>query len=170
MCNNLRYGRAAAQARFRESSLQLDSIRRGLHSVIPAKSLALLTWQELELRVCGEPNFNLTWLKKRTVYAPKKFTEQSDVIQNFWTTLKDFSPENQRKFLQFAWARSRLPSESDPNATWRMKLNIVENVSQNDLPSAETCFFNVNIPCYHTLEQMQQKLLLSITYCSSITS
>jgi hypothetical protein len=164
------FARATAAARFSETALQMEAIRRGLHSIIPPRSLALLTWQEFELRVCGEPNFNIDWLRKRTVYAPKKFTLESQVIINFWATLASFSSENCRKFLQFAWARSRLPPESDPDATWRMKINIMENASVHDLPSAETCFFNVNIPAYTSLEQMSEKLLLSITHCSSITS
>jgi E3 ubiquitin-protein ligase HERC2 len=165
-----KFGRLAAAARFNECVLQLNAIRQGLQTLLPPKSLPLLTWQELELRVCGEPDFNIEWLKKRSLYAPKKFTDDSPVIKNFWSTLAAFSAENRRQFLQFAWARSRLPPESDPNATWRMRININESASQNDLPSAETCFFNVNIPHYQTLEQMSQKLLMSITHCSSITS
>lgn len=38
------------------------------------------------------------------------------------------------------------------------------------LPTAETCFFNVNIPNYPSKKIMQEKLLLAISMCSSITS
>lgn len=164
------YAGAATLARFDETRIQIDAIRQGLFSVVPKRSLALLTWNEVELRVCGEPHFNIAGLKKRTVYAPRNYTTDSAVIKNFWLTLESFKPAECRKFLQFSWARSRLPPESDPNATWRMKINILESASENDLPSAETCFFNVSMPKYSSLARMREKLLLSITLCSSITS
>ena len=124
----------------------------------------------MKLRVCGEPTLNIAQLKKRTVYAPKKFTEQSPVVQNFWKALESFNPEKRAQFLQFSWARSRLPPENEADATWRLKLNVLESAEQDDLPTAETCFFNVNIPHYATYELMVQKLQIAVTHCSSITS
>jgi len=63
-----------------------------------------------------------------------------------------------------------LPPESDADNSWRMKVNFLEAASQHELPTAETCFFNVNIPAYNTFELMREKLLLAVTHCSSITS
>ena len=48
---------------------QIDAIRRGLLSVIPEAVLRLLTWQELERRVCGDPEISLESLSKCSTYS-----------------------------------------------------------------------------------------------------
>ncbi len=141
--------RLAIEARFHESALQMQAIREGLHSIVPAHALALLTWEELELRVCGRPTVDIASLQRSTHYSPSHYNLQSPAIRNFWKArvarplvlftvcclyanrctvraqqvLTSFSDEERRNFLQFAWARSRLPSES---GTYRMQLNILE--------------------------------------------
>lgn len=177
--------------------VQMQAVKRGLFSIIPRQALSLLTWQDLRAKACGEPTVGtscptfpqpfcvsvikfsflfscfvsvISFLRKRTVYAPKKYTEDSALVRNFWRTLESFSDEDRGKFLQFAWARSRLPPESESDSTWRMKVNFLEASSQHDLPTAETCFFNVNVPAYDSYETMREKLLMAVTHCSSITS
>ena len=44
--------------------LQLEWMRRGLLSVIPQAVLDLLTWQELEKRICGDPEISVEALKR----------------------------------------------------------------------------------------------------------
>ena len=44
--------------------LQIEWMRRGLLSVIPQAVLDLLTWQELEKRVCGDPEITVEALKR----------------------------------------------------------------------------------------------------------
>lgn len=44
--------------------MQLEWIRRGLLSVIPQAVLDLLTWQELEKRICGDPEISVEALKR----------------------------------------------------------------------------------------------------------
>jgi hypothetical protein len=143
-----KYARSVLRARLEESRLPVNLIRAGLYSVVPPRACHLLTWHELELRVCGSPQLDLDLLAKHTVYAPRKFTVESEIVKNFWRALRHFTPEEQAKFMQFSWARSRLPPESGKENTWRMKLNILEGAGENDLPTCETCFFNVNIPAY----------------------
>lgn len=44
--------------------LQIEAIRRGLLKVLSQAVLDLLTWQELERRVCGDPDLAVEALKK----------------------------------------------------------------------------------------------------------
>jgi hypothetical protein len=164
------YAREVCARRFEESALQMHHIRCGLQAVVPAKALALLSWRELSQRVCGDSRLNIDLLRRRTVYAPARYTHDHPVVQNFWRCLESFSPEEQGKFLQFAWARSRLPPANEADATWRLKVNILEAALQDDLPTSETCFFNLNLPRYDSYELMRTKLLFAIHHCSSITS
>lgn len=45
-------------------NLQIEAIRRGLLKVLSQAVLDLLTWQELERRVCGDPELSVEALKK----------------------------------------------------------------------------------------------------------
>ena len=45
-------------------SLKLEAIRRGLLKVIPQAVLDLLTWQELERKVCGDPEITIEELRR----------------------------------------------------------------------------------------------------------
>ena len=160
------YRRLAVQARLYESALQVSVIRQGLHSVIPQQALDLLSWQELELRVCGRPTVDLDVLKRHTVYSPSTYSLQSAIVQQFWYVLAGFTQDELAAFLQFAWARSRLPSEM---GSYRMQLNILEKANPDSLPTAETCFFNVNMPKYTSSETMRAKIRMALL-CGTITS
>ena len=161
-----RYRRLATAARLSESCLQVSCIREGLHSIIPAQALSLLSWQELELRVCGRPTVDLDVLKRHTVYSPSTYSQSSLIVQHFWQVLHTFTQEEVAAFLQFAWARSRLPSEM---GSYRMQLNILDKVHPMALPTAETCFFNVNLPKYSSVELMKKKIQMAL-HCGTITS
>ena len=49
-------------------SFQIEAIRRGLLKVLSQAVLDLLTWQELERRVCGDPELTVEALKKCSKY------------------------------------------------------------------------------------------------------
>jgi len=164
------YARVVTEMRLNESIHVVDAIRHGLHSIVPACALKLLTWQELQLRLCGESVIDLQRLRSKTEYTPWRYNERSTIVNNFWSVLGDFTQEQLDMFLQFAWARSRLPPPDTDGQGWRLRVNILEAATQEELPTAETCFFNVNLPKYSTRERLAQKLLTAVTYCSSITS
>src|SRR5262249_46389222 len=66
--NAKEYVKKVVDQRFREFHSQIDHIRAGLHTVIPVDLLSLLTWKELELIVCGEPEVSIEFLKSKTSY------------------------------------------------------------------------------------------------------
>lgn len=49
-------------------NLQIEAMRRGLLKVLSQAVLDLLTWQELERRVCGDPDLTVESLKKCSKY------------------------------------------------------------------------------------------------------
>jgi len=164
------YARLATRTRLDECALQIEAVREGLYSIVPQQALAMLSWDELELRVCGRPTVDIEVLKRYTVYSPSQFNADSQIVKDFWKVLSEFTAEECANFLQFAWARSRLPSEM---GSFRMQLNIIQFPNQalvdSSLPTSETCFFNVNIPHYSSPDIMRQKLRISLL-CNTITS
>jgi len=179
------YAQDAITARYQESALAMNAIRQGLYGIVPRQALALLTWRELEMRVCGMPKLDLAVLKRHTVYAPKRFSEADMSVKNFWRVMASLSEDDQARFLQFAWARSRLPYDADAggggtggasgSSNYRMQLSILEYkdplASEALLPTSETCFFNVRISrsLLENEQLLRAKLLFAINNCQNIT-
>ncbi len=88
-----RYARAVTRARLEESSVAVHAVRQGLYSVVPKDALRLLSWAQLQERVCGSPKIDLNVLRRHTVYAPKRFTDSSPFVQQFWQCLQSFTDE-----------------------------------------------------------------------------
>ena len=112
--NRAEYVKLVKEFRLYECDTQVQAIRRGLTSVIPARFLSLLTWkvrcltpcvgllltqrvlvllaawlQELELEVCGSPEVDIEMLKQHTTYSGCAVTDPH--ITHFWAVLNKFS-------------------------------------------------------------------------------
>ena len=101
----------ALQARLNESRAQLKAIHRGLTALIPDPLLSLLTWAELERRVCGTPTIDIELLRRHTEYSG--CTAQSAHVQHFWAALSELSQADRRRFVQFCSGSERLPSTDE---------------------------------------------------------
>ena len=82
--------------------------------------MKLLTWQDLEEKICGIPEFDIDLLKSNTVYRvnifiikQKPYTADSPVIGFFWKFIAELSLEEKYDYLKFVWGRSRLPKDSE---------------------------------------------------------
>jgi len=76
-------------------------------------------------------------------------------------------------FLQFVWARNRLPlKESDFDAPFKIQKDIktVSKEKYYPLPSASTCFFSLTLPDYPEKEVLKQKLLFAIENVTTMES
>ena len=76
-------------------------------------------------------------------------------------------------FLQFVWARNRLPlKESGFDAPFKIQKDTKNIVNDGDypLPSASTCFFSLTLPDYPTKEMLKQKLLFAVENVTTMES
>jgi len=161
--SRLEYTKLVKTFRLNECGAQVQAIRTGLISIIPARFLSLLTWKELELEVCGSPEIDVNLLKQNTTYQGCSSTDPH--IKHFWAVLEKFSQTERSQFLRFSWGRSRLP----PPQKFSEKLKIdSSNLGITHLPKAHTCFFLIELPRYTSEEQMREKLLKAITLCRSM--
>jgi hypothetical protein len=150
----------------REFKSQLDAIRDGLYSIISPRYISLLSWQELELMICGSPNIDLNILKKHTIY--EGYTAASREIKDFWAVLESFDSNERSLYLRFTWGRSRLPTSED-GFTHPMKIQRLERQFPDKvLPLSHTCFFSIELPSYSSRKVMREKLLYAITHCKAI--
>jgi len=174
-----KYCEMVCRARLEESDRQVAEIRKGLHSVLlslitptplfdedsydysVSSLLHFVTREELELRICGQPIVDLVVLKKHTKY--KGADENSEVIKNFWRVLESFSDSDRGRFLQFAWARSRLPVDmSNVHMTVSIETEKDQKIADMKLPKSQTCFCIVDLPRYSTLDIMKEKITMAI--------
>jgi hypothetical protein len=142
----------------------LNPFTEGLSSVLPVELFPLLTGEELRESICGNPDVDVDLLKK--VVEIEGFEKDAEVIEFFWETLREMTNNERMQFLQFVWARNRLPlRESDFEAPFKILKDSINQGEKADLalPSASTCFFSLTLPEYSSKEILRSKLLFAIT-------
>ena len=137
----------------------LNAFTEGLGNVIPVEILPILSGEELREMMCGNPNVDVELLKQVVEY--EGYGPNDDVITYFWSTLSEMTNEERKQFLQFVWARNRLPMrESDFDAPFKIQKDTSKG--EQALPSASTCFFTLTLPEYTNQEALREKLLFAI--------
>ncbi|OQS07538.1 Hect-domain containing peotein [Thraustotheca clavata] len=161
------------KARLYECQHQVDAILRGIEKIIPTQLLELYTWSELRQLVCGSQNIDIALLKRHTKYAAGMTNESHPHLDFFWQALDTFSEEDKRRFINFAWGQESLPSDDAEFDRTHTRLLIkpppVSSLDQDTLlPKADTCFFNLELPAYSSLDIMQLRLQTAIQLCTSM--
>ena len=152
--------------RLNEGNVQIQSIRTGLEQVIPSGLLKLISWNELEMLVCGKPILDIELLKDNTQY--NGCSPNDKLIQNFWKCLEEFSAEERASYLRFVWGRSRLPLTSK-DFPMQHRISIKSHGNPDlALPTSHTCFFSIDLPRYSSYEVLKNKLKYAITHCQAI--
>jgi E3 ubiquitin-protein ligase HERC2 len=161
--NRMEYVRLLEHYRLHEFDLQAAAVREGLATIVPARLLALFTWEEVEVMVCGRKSVDVALLKAVTEYSGVR--EDDAHVRFFWNTLQGFSDEERSMFLRFCWGRSRLPLRAD-QFPQRFKLQAFgRSPPDSYLPVSHTCFFSLELPAYSSQEVMTAKLTYAIYNC-----
>ena len=157
--NRLEYCEMVKEKRLNESNLQVAAIRDGLVSVIPSEVLHLLTWQELELKVCGNPEVSVEALKKSTRYD-SSLSESSKTVKIMWEALELFSNKDRSRFLRFITGRRRLPCTVFIDST--------DGDSSSKLPTSATCSNTLYLPKYSSVDEAVDRLRYASYNCVAI--
>ncbi|OQS01680.1 regulator of chromosome condensation (RCC1)-like protein [Achlya hypogyna] len=163
------YARAAEAYRLTEFQPVCADVARGLATILPRPTLALLSWQDLATLTCGKAIVDVELLRRRTTYGDG-CTASDAHIGFFWDVLREFTDAQKAAFLRFVWGRSRLPTHA-ADFTQDFKISgMPKAVGKADsyLPLAHTCFFSIDMPAYSSKAVMREKLLYAITHCSAI--
>lgn len=149
----------------------LNSFVEGMASVLPVELLSMFTGQELQDIVCGNPDIDVELLRRVVEY--EGYEENDEVVTFFWEVLREMTTSERKLFLQFVWARNRLPlKESDFDAPFKIQKDNKTADEDGDypLPSASTCFFSLSLPAYPAKEVLKQKLLFAIENVTTMES
>lgn len=150
----------AKEKRMNEFKEQVNAIRSGLEKVVPKAVLSLMTWQELETRICGEPEITVEALKKSA--HCEEFEEENDsTITYLWQAIENFTNEDRSRFLRFVTGRRRLPT---PLYIARSK----SSTPVNSLPESATCSHTLFLPTYTSASNAEEKLRYAAYNCIAI--
>lgn len=146
-------------------SPQIDAFLRGFTEIIPADLIGVFTEQELELLISGMPDIDVDDWRANCEYHGG-YTLASPQIQWFWRAVRSFDHETRAKLIQFVTGTSKVPLEGFAKLQGSdgiQKFQIHRDPRTKDrLPTAHTCFNQLDLPEYDTYEELRQQLLLSI--------
>ncbi|KAM7504309.1 hypothetical protein LguiB_003213 [Lonicera macranthoides] len=143
---------------------QINSFLKGFNELIPRELISIFNDKELELLISGLPEIDLEDLKSNAEYTG--YTAASCVVQWFWEVVKYFNKEDMARLLQFVTGTSKVPLEGFKalqgiSGPQRFQIHKAYGAPER-LPSAHTCFNQLDLPEYSTKEQLQERLLLAI--------
>ncbi|RLN36122.1 E3 ubiquitin-protein ligase UPL1-like [Panicum miliaceum] len=143
---------------------QINAFLEGFTELVPRDLIALFNDKELELLISGLPEIDLDDLKANAEYIG--YSAASPVIQWFWEVVKAFSKEDMARLLQFVTGTSKVPLEGFKalqgiSGPQRFQIHKAYGAPVR-LPSAHTCFNQLDLPEYTSKEQLEERLLLAI--------
>eukprot|EP00794_Sanderia_malayensis_P006098 gene6098-6802_t len=146
---------------------QIDSFLEGFYEIIPKRLISIFDEQELELLIAGLPTIDIEDLRANTEYH--KYDCNSLQIQWFWRALRAFDQADRAKFLQFVTGTSKVPLQGfaaleGMNGPQKFQIHR-DDRSTERLPSAHTCFNQLDLPAYNTFEKLNMQLLKAIQEC-----
>lgn len=153
------YIRLVRNCRMAEGKQQIEAIKRGLLKVLSQAVLDLLTWQELERRVCGDPQLSVEALKRCMQY--EDISENDKRVKFLWRALENFTNDDRSRFLRFVTGRRRLPAP----------LYICpgrSSIKMDSLPEAATCSSTLFLPEYSSARVAEEKIRYAAYNCLAI--
>ncbi|KAH7670367.1 E3 ubiquitin-protein ligase HUWE1 protein [Dioscorea alata] len=143
---------------------QINAFMEGFNELIPRELISIFNDKELELLISGLPDIDLDDLRANTEYSG--YSNASPVIQWFWEVVQGFSKEDKARFLQFVTGTSKVPLEGFSalqgiSGSQRFQIHKAYGGPEH-LPSAHTCFNQLDLPEYASKEKLQERLVLAI--------
>lgn len=145
---------------------QSSHFLRGFQQLIQKEWIDMFNEHELQLLISGSlDGIDIDDLRAHTNYTGG-YHKEHYVIDMFWEVVKNFSLENQRKFLKFVTGCSRGPllgfKYLEPLFCIQRAGGHASDEALDRLPTSATCMNLLKFPPYRSKEQMEQKLLYAI--------
>ncbi|KAF5192738.1 E3 ubiquitin protein ligase, partial [Thalictrum thalictroides] len=145
---------------------QSSHFLRGFQQLIENEWISMFNEHELQLLISGSlEGLNVDDLRSYTHYNGG-YDNKDYVIEMFWEVLKNFSLENQKKFLKFVTGCSRGPLLGfkflEPQFCIQRTSTYVSEEDVERLPTSATCMNLLKLPPYKSKIQLENKLLYAI--------
>jgi len=168
--NKAEYVKLLSEHRLRNSvRKQMQEFLDGFHELIPLDLIPMFSPAELELLMCGLPNVDREDLRSNTEYCGT-YTRDSPQIQWFWRCVAEMSDEDTAKLVQFVTGTSNVPLEGfsalqGMHGPQRFQIHRSDRLDL--LPTAHTCFNQLDLPAYGSFETLKSMILTAIREGSS---
>ncbi|KAH7524790.1 hypothetical protein FEM48_Zijuj06G0156500 [Ziziphus jujuba var. spinosa] len=143
---------------------QITAFLEGFNELIPGELISIFNDKELELLISGLPDIDLDDMRANTEYSG--YSAASPIVQWFWEVVQGFSKEDKARLLQFVTGTSKVPLEGFSalqGISGSQKFQIHKAYGSPDhLPSAHTCFNQLDLPEYPSKQHLEERLLLAI--------
>lgn len=144
---------------------QIHAFLDGFWNVVPRISISLFNDHELELMISGLPDVDVLDLRANCEYHGG-YSASSQVILWFWEIALAMDREQKALLLQFVTGTSKVPvgGFSELQAiSGRQKFQIHKAYGDEDrLPTAHTCFNQLDLPEYSSKDRLKERLLIAI--------
>ncbi|KAK3093591.1 hypothetical protein FSP39_017830 [Pinctada imbricata] len=158
--NKVQYLNALAQYKLANNVREeVDTFLRGLNTLIPDNLLSIFDENELELLMCGTGNYSIADFKANAVIDGASLSFQR-ILDWFWTIVASFTEEQMARLLQFTTGCSQLPPGGFADLNPKFQISFAP--TYNALPTAHTCFNQLCLPDYGSIEHFHQSLLIAI--------
>eukprot|EP00163_Fabomonas_tropica_P003775 TRINITY_DN1333_c1_g1_i1.p1 TRINITY_DN1333_c1_g1~~TRINITY_DN1333_c1_g1_i1.p1 ORF type:complete len:2228 (+),score=681.47 TRINITY_DN1333_c1_g1_i1:938-6685(+) len=145
---------------------QLEHFLEGFHELIPRRLVSMFDPSELELLISGLPDIDIDDLRVHTEYGGG-YNQSSPVIRWFWEVVSSFTNEEKAKLLQYVTGTSKVPLEGFAalkGMSGPQKFQIHKTYTPTShLPTAHTCFNQLDLPVYTSRAQLKDRLMLALT-------
>ncbi|KDD73730.1 HECT-domain ubiquitin-transferase, partial [Helicosporidium sp. ATCC 50920] len=143
---------------------QIDAFLAGFWDVVPRSLVAIFSHSELELLISGLPDIDVADLRANTEYhghAPS-----SPTVRWFWETVAAMGKQDQALLVQFVTGTSKVPLEGfaalqGVHGPQKFQIHKAYGGAAR-LPSAHTCFNQLDLVEYESKEQLQERLMIAI--------
>ncbi|CAI5719815.1 hypothetical protein KXD40_006588 [Peronospora effusa] len=151
---------------FESISEQLGALLMGFYDVMPQFLITVFDYQEFDLLLSGVPELDVNdWhahSEVRWVKLEKPTPAEHRVLKWFWECMAEFTSEERARLLQFATGTSRVPVQgfkaltSSDGRVRRFTIQFVQRGAPPTglMPKGHTCFNRIDLPLYHTKEEM----------------
>jgi E3 ubiquitin-protein ligase HUWE1 len=145
---------------------QLEAFKRGFYELVSLEEIRQFTPEELDLLICGLPDVDVDdFIENCELLHP--LTRESPVVRRFFEAVRTFSAEQKGKLLMFMTGSSQVPVggfRALSRAGMAVKLGPGGPTSR--LPSAHTCWSQLDLPEYESVDELRTKLLFAIENCN----
>ncbi|GAX74557.1 hypothetical protein CEUSTIGMA_g2006.t1, partial [Chlamydomonas eustigma] len=143
---------------------QIGAFLEGFWQLVPRTHITIFNDHELELLISGLPEVDIADLRANTEYTG--FSSTAPVIRWFWEVVNEMTAEDKALLLQFVTGTSKVPLDGFralQGIGGPQKFQIHKAYGPTDrLPSAHTCFNQLDIPEYESKEQLVSKLMVAL--------
>lgn len=167
--NKADYVRLVTEVRMTKSiERQIEAFKEGFYELIPYEDCKIFNELELELLMSGLPDIDMADLKANVEYTG--YTASSPQINWFWRCVGKMDQEDLARLVMFVTGTSKVPLEGfstlqGMNGTQKFQIHRVSGNTMR-LPSAHTCFNQLDLPEYSTAETLTERLLRAVRECS----